>query len=350
MSDVEGDAAGGLTRRVKGLVARVQRLKPVRVAMHYASRRGPILAAGLSYQAMFSVFAALWASFSVAGLVIGSNPGLRDSLLDVIGTSVPGLIDRGDGGAIDPADLFSAGVLGWGGALAVAVSLFTALGWLSSARDAVRAIAELPAPPINFLLLRLRDLGLAIAFGLALVLSAALSLGSTTALAWILGGLGVDEHSLAATLVARGAGLALAFALDVGVLTMLYRVLAGVPIPPRPLWQGALLGAAALGVLKALGSTLLGGASSNPLLLSFAVIIGLLIWFNLVCQVILIGAGWVVVSARDQGVPLDPKGDRERLQAELRLRLEIETQVRAEIEAQLPRAVRWLARRRRDRH
>jgi membrane protein len=132
------------------------------------------------------------------------------------------------------------------------------------------------------------------------------------------------------------------------VLAALYRILAGVPIPPRPLWQGAFLGGVALGVLKALGSALLGGASSNPLIASFAVIVGLLIWFNLVCQVILVGAAWVVVNARDQGVPLDPIGDRDRRQAELRLRLEIEEQVRAEYESQLPRAVRWLARRRRD--
>lgn len=334
-------------RRIQVLVARLQQFKPVRVAMHYGARRGPILAAGLSYQAIFSVFAALWAAFSIAGLVIGSTPPLRDALLDTIAASVPGLIDRGDGGAIDPADLLSSGILGWTGAIAIGVALFTAIGWLASARDAVRDIAELAAPPTNILLLRLKDLGLALAFGVALVVSAALSLGSTSALAWVLDSLGADEDSLGATLAARGLGLLLMFALDAVVLAALYRVLAGVPIPPKPLWQGALLGAAALGVLKALGSTLLGGASSNPLLASFAVIVGLLIWFNFVCQVILIGSAWVVVSARDQGVPLDPAGDRERRQAELRLRLEIEEQVRAEIEASMPRAVRWLARRRR---
>ena len=216
-----------------------------------------------------------------------------------------------------------------------------------AARDAVRDIAELAAPPTNFLLLRLRDLGLALAFGVALILSAALSIGSTTALAWVLDSLGVDENSMAATVSARALGLLLAFVLDVAVLAALYRVLAGVPIPARPLWQGALLGALALGVLKALAGGLLTLTSSNPLLASFAVIVGLLIWFNLVCQVILIGAAWVVVSATDAGVPLDPIGDRDRRQAEVRLRLEIEEEVRAEIEASLPRAVRWLAQRRR---
>jgi membrane protein len=345
--DDDSKPRSALMQRVQALVARIRGLKPVRVFTHFTSRRGPILAAGLSYQAIFSVFAAFWAVFAVAGLVISANPELREALFDVIGTSVPGLINRGSGGAIDPADLLSSGVLGWTGAIAIVVSLFTALGWLSSSRDAVRDIAELAAPPTNFLLLRLKDLGLAVAFGVALIVSAALSLGSTSALDTLFGWWGVDPDSTAAIISVRIVGLVLAFILDVVVLAALYRVLAGVPIPPRPLWQGALLGAAALGVLKALGSVLLGGASSNPLIASFAVIVGLLIWFNLVCTVILLGAAWVVVSAREQGVPLDPLGDRDRRQAELRLRLEIEEQVRAEYEASLPRAVRWLARRRR---
>jgi len=347
MADVERREPSALASRVQAIIARIQKLKPVRVVMHYTARRGPILAAGLSYQAIFSVFAAVWAGFSVAGLVLGGSPELRDGLLDIISTSIPGLLNRGQGGAIDPDDLFASGTLVGAGVLALIAALVTAIGWLASAREAVRDIAELAAPPTNFLLLRLRDLGLALAFGVALILSAALSIGSTTALRWILDGLGVDEDSMTATVAARALGLALAFVLDVVVLAALYRVLAGVPIPPRPLWQGALLGAVALGVLKVLAGGLLTLTSTNPLLQSFAVIVGLLIWFNLVCQVILIGAAWVVVSATDAGVPLDPVGERRRREAEARLRLEIEEELRAEIEGSLPRAVRWLARRRR---
>ena len=182
----------------------------------------------------------------------------------------------------------------------------------------MREIAQLPSPPANFLLLKLRDLGLALAFGAAVLLSAALLFASTQALEWIFPAIGIDTDSR----------------------------IPGVKIPPRPLMQGALLGAAGLAVLKILGTTLLGGASSNPLLASFAVIIGLLIWFNLTCQVILIAAAWLVVTATDDGVPLDPVGERERRELEARLRLEIEEEVRAELEAALPRAVRWLARRR----
>jgi membrane protein len=104
-----------------------------------------------------------------------------------------------------------------------------------------------------------------------------------------------------------------------------------VHIPLRFLAQGSLLGAFALGVLKVLGTALLGGATRNPLLASFAVIIGLLIWFTLICQVILIAACWVFVSMKDAGVPLDAKlaAERERQQEAERERLKDE--LRAEL-------------------
>src|SRR4051794_29530570 len=246
-----------LVVRIRELVERAKRLKPVRVFTHYSAHRGPILSAGLSYQAIFSVFAALWATFSVAGLVLGASPLLRDALFDTISNSVPGLIDRGDGGAIDPGQLLETGALTWTGILALIGTFVTAIGWLGTARDAVRDIADLAAPPTNFLLLKLRDFGSAIVFGFALIVSAALSVASTTALTWVFDTLSIDRHSFGATLIARLIGLVLVFVFDAAILAALYRLLAGVPVPRKPLMQGAFLGAGALGVLKALGSTLL---------------------------------------------------------------------------------------------
>jgi membrane protein len=335
--------------RLHRLIDRVQRWKPVRVLRRYSDHRGTLLAAGLSFQAVFAVFAAIWVAFSVAGLALAANPALRDALFDLMGTAVPGHIDGsgpGGSGAISERTLLSTPALSWTGAIALVGTLVTAVGWLGSARDAVRELAGLAAPATNFALLKLKDLGLAIAFGAALIVSAALSVFSTAAMNATLGLLHVDRHSLAAILAARAIGLVLMFALDACVLAALYRVLAGVPIPRGPLWQGALLGALALGVLKVLGSSLLGGATRNPLLASFAVIIGLLIWFNLICQVILIAASWVIVTATDRGVPLDPVGERRARNAEVRLRIELERQIRREVEEALPPGVRWFVRRR----
>ena len=56
---------------VQRLIARVQKLKVVRMLVRYQERRGPILAAGLSYQSIFAVFAGLWLGFSVAAMASG---------------------------------------------------------------------------------------------------------------------------------------------------------------------------------------------------------------------------------------------------------------------------------------
>ena len=301
----------GLTARIASTVAWVMKLKPVRVFNHYNERRGPILSAGLSYQAIFAVFAAIWVGFAIAGSVIRSNPDLQDALFGLIETSVPGLIDSGDGnGAINPDDLLSAAILNWTGAIAAGVLLFTALGWLASGRDAVRTMFGLANPSTNFLLLKLRDLITALAFAVGILLSAALTLLSSTLLDWALDGLGIDSDSVFANVAGRAVGFLVVFVLDATVLGLFYRFVSGIAIPFRLLAQGTVIAAIALGVLKVLGTALLGGATSNPLLASFAVIIGLLIWFNLICQVILIGAAWISVGASDQG--LDLTGERKR--------------------------------------
>jgi membrane protein len=292
-----------LKQRIADATSWVQRRKPVRVFLQYNTKGGPLLAAGLSYQALFAVFAAIWVGFAVAGFVIKSNPELESAFLDLLATNLPGLI--GEGGVIDVDALFATNILTWTAAIAAVGLLFTALGWLASGRDAVRLLFGLPTAPTNFLLLKLKDLSLAFGFGVAMIASAGLSVLSTTALGWLFGALGIDARSTVALVSARAVGLVIVLLLDALVLGIFYRVVSGIAIPWRQLAQGVLLAALALGVLQALGSSLLGGASKNPLLASFAVIIGLLIWFNLICQVTLIGATWIAVSADDDGVDLN---------------------------------------------
>lgn len=328
---------------VTTLVTWVQQLKAVRVFVHYGKKRGPLLASGLSYQFIFAVFAALWVGFAVAGLVLQAQPALRGAVFTIIGTSVPGLFDTGDGnGAIDPDTLLQQRTLSLTGAVALVGLFFTALGWLASCRSAVRSIFELPQESLNFALLKLKDLGLAIGFGIVLLISAALSVFSTQALGFVYGLLGIGAHSFFAELVGHGVGLLLTLILDMAVLGALFRVLSGLRIPLRQLFVGSLLGAVALGALKVLGTSLLGGASRNPLLASFAVIIGLLIWFNLVCQVILLSGAWIAVSVTDKGIEVDPAVTAARLERERAEAARVEAEAAALEAARMNRP--WLVR------
>jgi membrane protein len=300
---------------LKGLIARVQKLKPVRVFQHYGRERGPILASGLAYSAIFAVFAALWVGFSIIGAIISEDLGLRTTIIRVISDAVPGLIDTGlNDGAIDPDDLLNTAAFTWTGSLALLGLLVTALGWLDAARNAVRVLFDLPPAQGNIIMLKLKDLAIALGFGTLLIVSGALTFLGTQATDLVLGALGLGE-TVVATVLSRIVSLAVMFALDVAVLGALFRVLAGLHIPLAQLRGGTLVGAALLGLLKILGTALLGGATSNPLLASFAVIIGLLIFFNLVCQVILISAAWIAISVSDADLVLDETVAAQRLEA-----------------------------------
>ncbi len=326
-----------MKQKLQKLVAWVQGLRAVRTVMHYLQSRGPLLAGGLSYQAIFAIFAALWVGFSVAGILIETNPDIRQAFFGMLNNSIPGLIDTGDGdgdGIVDPDDLQTGAVLSWTGAIALGGLLFTALGWLASARDAIRTLFGLPGELVNFVLLKLKDVGLGVAFGAALLVSSALLVLSTQTLSAVFDFLGISRSSPVAAVAGSAVGLLLMFALDTATLAALYRLLSGLSIPLKRLLVGASIGAAGLGVLKVLGSALLGGASRNPLLASFALILGLLIWFNLICQVILLAASWIAVGMADVGLIPDQKVAAERREEE---RQRVAEQERREAEAETRR-------------
>ncbi|MDO9591518.1 MAG: YhjD/YihY/BrkB family envelope integrity protein, partial [Microcella sp.] len=217
--------------RIDAIVAWVTALRPVRVFIHYAESRGPILASGLAFQAIFAVFGGLWVGFSVAGLLIAGDIGLRTALIDVLAQTVPGLIaSDGIDGVIDPEALLTAGVFGWMGAIALVVLLFSALNWLAAARDATRVIFGLPPHRANFLLLKVKDFGLALGFGALLLLSAGLAVVGTLAIDAVLLWAGIRDTTLS-TVFGRIVTLGVMFIVDAFVLGMLFRVLAELKIP-----------------------------------------------------------------------------------------------------------------------
>jgi membrane protein len=304
-----------LKDRIAVAYAWAQRRKAVRVFVRYGRDRGPILASGLAYQALFAVFAGLWVAFSVAGFVVSGDTLLRQTLLDFLAGVVPGLIDDGSGaGAIGP-DVFSAGfAFTVSGVVAFVGLLFTALGWLAPARDSVRTLFDLPPAATNVVLQKLIDLALGVAFGVMLLIAAGLSFAGTTATEGFLGWLGIDARSVIGLVLSRTVTLVVAVLVFATALAGLYRLLAGVKVPARILRHGVTLGAIGLAALTVAGGLLLGGAQNNPLIASFAVVAGLLIYYNFVSQVILIAATWMAVDVDDEGIVIDRKVFEARLE------------------------------------
>lgn len=298
--------AGGTSEIVGRVRTRwqwAQRLRPWRAFSHFTDVGGSVLSAGMSYQAVFAVFAALWVGFGMFGIWLRGRTELLASLVEQINRLVPGLL--GDDGLVPVSTLLQARSFDWTSIVAGLSLLWITLAWFTGTRRAIRIIFGLEVKQYrNAVLLKLRDFLLAVLFLAALIVSAALTVASSNmtetlfgwfgwdAENWLLGGLGIT---------ARYGAM---YVFDVLLLLAIHWLLAEVRVPWWSLLKGCALGALVLFGLKVLGTALLGGASSNPLLASFALLVGLLIWFNLVCRTLLLTASWIATGQdRELGVP-----------------------------------------------
>ncbi|MEV8214441.1 YihY/virulence factor BrkB family protein [Leifsonia sp. NPDC077715] len=289
--------------RVSGWAKWVERLRPYRVYINYSHSDGNLRAAGMGYQSLFAVFAAVWLGFSVFSVWLGSDERLFEAMVALVNRAVPGLISSGSQeGIISQDQLEAATSFGWSGVIAAVGLIWTAIGWLYYTRQAVRAVFGLSRDTTNYVLQKIRDFGLALVFGVLFVLSALLSILSTQALTLLLDWAGLSTDSFWTNAAYRFSGLLVSVALNVVTLGAMFRVMSRVFIPWRNLGFGAFLGAALLAGLSALGGWLLGYTSNNPLLATFTVFIGLLLWFNLISKIILLSASWIAVGMFDSGL------------------------------------------------
>lgn len=284
----------------------VQRLRPWRTFSHFTDVGGSVLSGGMSYQALFAVFAGLWVGFGIFGIVLQGRPELLDSLVTQINTFVPGLLgENGDDGAVELGLLLQARVLSWTSLAAGASLLWVALNWFTGTRRSIRIIFGLEVKQYrNPVLLKLRDFVLAIGFFAAILVSAALTVLSSNLTDLVFSWIGADPDNWflgwLGSLVRYGAMLVF----DILVLIAMHRFLAEVRVPRWKLLSGCVLGGLALLGLKVLGGVLLGGASSNPVLASFAVFVGLLLWFNFICRTLLLTSAWIATGMdRSLGLP-----------------------------------------------
>lgn len=296
------------------LTNRTLALFPTRVWRRFLAGNGFLLSSGMSYQALFAVFAGVYIAFAVAGIWLVSSEETLDALIRLINTYVPGLI--GPDAIIHEDDLraianSSTGVLTATGVAAILVLIWTAIGWITYSRMAVRAIFRMPKDPRSYVLLKARDFVVALAVGLTLFAAAVLSVASTAALDWLFSLFPTALRDWSSTLVTV-VGLVSVFVIDLAVLMVLFRFLANARLTVRRMIRGSLAGAAALVALQVLGSTLLGGATRNPLLSTFVVFIALLLWFRLVSIVTLVAASWIAVAADDRGEALYEPTEAER--------------------------------------
>lgn len=294
----DSPARPGLIARITGpLIAWALARRPVRAALLYIERRGPMLADSVTYRALFSVFAGVLLGFSIAALWLAGNPVAWQAIIDAVQSAVPGLI--GEDGVIKTEDLRAPASLSIAGIISLVALVGAALGAIGSLRAAVRVLAGTLQDDILWIWVILRNLALAIGIGLAFVASAFLTFAGQLGIVWITGLLGLPEDSPVATWTVRLVSLLVVFALDAVIIIGVFLLLSGVRPSARSLWSGALLGALGLLALQELSSLFVGGATSNPLLASFASLLALLIWLNFSAQVMLFACAYIVTAEEE---------------------------------------------------
>lgn len=266
---------------------------PGRMLFRYTSHRGPLLANGLAYGLLFAFFGGVWLAVSAFGLVFTGNADLRRLLAESLQSVIPGVDSL-----LSDATLSSMSTtFTWTGLATMLLLWWTVTGWMNSLRNAVTAMFDEPADagramPPALVTSRLTDTLAAAAVAVLFILSTvagAISSGIARALLHVLG---IPDDSLPGVLLLEITGFASGLLLNFGLFLLLLHAVAHVRAG-RFMLTGSVLGALALAIMQLLGARLLHGASRNPLLAPFAAIIGVLIWFNLVAQIVMLVAAFI---------------------------------------------------------
>jgi membrane protein len=301
-----GGTIAGITAMFQWLLARLNAFRPMRAFRHYNLQHGPLMAAGIGFNMFFSITRLLATGFSVAGLLLRGQPALLDRIVSSVATTAPGLVkvDGGDG-LVDPQELLNPTGLGWTAVIAAVVTIVTSLGWIAGVREGLRGVMRLGPLKMNPVIQKLRDAGTLLLLGVALVLSAGASLVFGTAAGWVTEQLRLDPVMAwpLTTAIIVGVPLALGWA----TALIMFRLAAGLKLSRQALLEGTILSAAGTTVLQIFSTELLANAGRNPILAPFAIIIGLLIWFNLVSQVYLVSAAWSAVRDADMQAGEKPR-------------------------------------------
>jgi inner membrane protein YhjD len=254
----------------------------VRAVDRYRSGDGDRLAAALTFYGFLSFFPLVALAYAITGYAVAISPAVRDYVGRAIAEALPGIAERIPVGNIAAAKA-GAGVLGLAGLA------WSGLGWIGAWRGSLRAIWGGEADD-NPILVRLRALAVLCVLGLVLLASAAMSALATSATHAVLAWAGIAGGG--AGTVVRLVAVSVAVGANVLIFLVLFTQLSGAREPWRSLLPGCLFGAVGLEPLKLVGAALVAHTTRNPVYASFAVIVGLLVWINLVSRFVLFTASW----------------------------------------------------------
>lgn len=271
-----------------------------RVYEHLDVHKWSRLTAALTFTSFFALFPILALGAAIGAALL--TPARMKTVQGWIAEQVPGI-----SGQLDLQSLVdNAATVG---VVAGSLLLFTGIGWAGTLRECLRALWDLEEDPGNFVLLKLRDLGVLVGLGVIGLASAAGSAFAVSAIGWAADRLALDEGGVGTALLrAAGylAGAAVDFVLLCYVLTLLPRV-----SPPRnATLLAALIGAVGFEALKLLLGGYLRGVAAENMYGAFGTPIALLLWISMMARLLLFCAAWTATAAgpADDSAPVTDTG------------------------------------------
>jgi membrane protein len=255
--------------------------------------QGGQLSAAVTYFGFLSFFPLLALAFALVGYISVVFPDAQDAVMRAVEDAFPSLIGSGEG-QIDIQDVIDAkagatlfGILGLA---------YAGLGWLDALRVSLRRVFGTDDVELGLVRKKLVDAVVMVLLGLALLLSLVVSSLATAATTYALDLAGLDT-SVAATTSLKVLSVVLALMVNVVIFAILLSRLSGARLSWRQVRSGALLGAVGFEVLKLFGTFLIGRTTANPLYATFGVVVGLLVWINLVSKLTIFAGAWTATQA-----------------------------------------------------
>ncbi len=279
----------------------------------YQDKQGGSLAGAATFFGFLSFFPLVALAFSVAGYAVVISPDTAAAwLTKAIESVIPGLAGQLPIESIAKARA-RAGVLGLLGLL------IAGLGGVDAFRDGLHAIWGSGQAAGNVIVRKVWDVAVLAAVGLCLVASVAASALAVSATKGVLASAGLSD-STAGQIATRLLAIAVAMIFDTAMFAFVFARLSGSDVPWQRLLPGAVFAAACFEALKLIGVYLVARTTHNPIYASFAVMVGLLVWINLVARLAFLTAAWTATSRRGagrNGLPArSPAAPREPVPAE----------------------------------
>ena len=241
---------------------------PYAIIKKFGDDDGGYQAALITYYGFLSIFPLLLVVLTIIQIIFHNNIEVRHEVSQSIGHFLPGI-----GSALE-SNVHSMGRSGIGLAIGLLLTFYGARGVADVLRHALNDIWQVP---------RMRRTGFpkGLLQSLLIMVVAAVGFAATIAVSSFSAALG---HAVWVKIVANVAGFFVLF----GVLLFVFRTATSRKVPPKDMFVGTAIAAAAMQILLTFGSLLVAHQLKNfdALYGTFAVVLGMLFWIYLLAQVV----------------------------------------------------------------